>query len=56
MAILKEVFKSLGLEHERIKLKWISASEGKKFAEHSNEFTDKISNIGENPIKKNIFL
>ncbi len=53
---MKEVFKSIGLDDERIKLKWISASEGKKFAEFSNEFTEKIISLGENNIKKEIFL
>jgi len=56
MVILKEVFKSLGLEDERIKLKWISASEGKKFAELGNNFTEEITSQGENPVKKVIFL
>ena len=55
-AILKKVFESLGLEGERMKLSWISASEGPKFARVGNEFTEKIINMGENPTKKMIFL
>lgn len=55
-AILKEIFDTLGLETERLKLSWISASEGSKFARVIKEFTEKIQIMGENPAKKKIFL
>jgi len=55
-AILKKVFESLGLEGERLRLSWISASEGPKFARVGNELTEKIKNMGENQTKKMIFL
>ena len=55
-AILKKVFETLGLESERLRLSWISASEGPKFARVSTEFTEKIKSLGENPTKKRIFL
>lgn len=55
-AILKKVFQSLGLEVERLRLSWISASEGPKFAQVSKEFTGKIQSMGENSAKKEIFL
>ncbi len=55
-AILLQVFGSLGLETERLKLAWISASEGSKFARVSEEFTKKIESMGENQAKKKIFL
>ncbi len=55
-AILKKVFESLGLEADRLRLSWISASEGQKFARVSEEFTEKIKSLGENPTKKKIFL
>jgi len=54
--ILKKVFESLGLEAERFRLSWISASEGPKFARVSKEFTEKIKSMGENPTNKKIFL
>ncbi len=56
MAIVKEVFNSLGLDDERFRLTWISASEGQKFAQVSTEFTNTILDKGENPTKKRIFL
>ncbi len=55
-AILKKVFESLGLEAERLRLAWISASEGSRFARVSSEFTEKIESLGENPTKRKIFL
>jgi len=55
-AILKGVFDTLGLESERLKLSWISASEGPKFAQVANEYTEEITKMGENPSKKKMFL
>ena len=55
-AILDTVYKSLGLEAGRFRLSWISASEGPKFARVSNEFSEKITGLGENPTRKKIFL
>lgn len=55
-AILQRVFQSLGLEAERLKLAWISASEGLKFAKVGTEFTEKIKEMGENPVEREIFL
>lgn len=56
MKIVKELFKSLGLDDERFRLSWISASEGQKFARVSSEYTETISKKGKNPTKNNIFL
>ena len=56
MAIVKEIYKTLGLDDQRMRLTWISASEGQKFAQVSNEFTQKIKELGENPTKKQIFI
>ncbi len=55
-AIFKKVFDTLDLETERLKLSWISASEGPKFARTIQEFTEQIKILGENPTKKKIFL
>ena len=56
VAILKRVFELLGLEEGRIRLSWISASEGPKFARVCNEFTEVIKSLGENTTKRTIFL
>jgi len=38
---------------EKKKYEWISASEGSKFAEVVNEFTENIYALGPNPMKGN---
>lgn len=44
----------MGIEPERLKLEWISASEGKQFAELINSFTQSITELGPSKMKKNI--
>ncbi len=44
-----EALKLLGWEVERFRLEWISASEGKRFAQIMTNFTEKIRELG--PIK-----
>ena len=41
----QEILKMMGLE-KRFKVVWISASEGKRFAEVITEFTDNIKKVG----------
>jgi F420-non-reducing hydrogenase iron-sulfur subunit len=55
-AVLKKVVEGLGLESDRLRLSWISASEGQKYARVATEFTTKIKNLGENSAKNEIFL
>jgi F420-non-reducing hydrogenase iron-sulfur subunit len=49
---LKSIFRSLGLEENRVFLKWISASEGRKFADSAKEITEEVKKMGPNPINK----
>ena len=44
--LLKKMLKQLGIEEERVRLEWISASEGAKFAEVANNFAQTIKNLG----------
>ncbi len=55
-ALLSKVFETLGLESERLRLSWISASEGPRFAKVVTEFTDKIKKMGPNSVKTEVFL
>jgi F420-non-reducing hydrogenase iron-sulfur subunit len=55
-AILKGIFDTFGLETGRLRLSWISASEGPKFAQVAQEYTDEITEMGENPAKHKMFL
>ncbi|SPD75333.1 F420-non-reducing hydrogenase iron-sulfur subunit D [uncultured Desulfobacterium sp.] len=43
------LFSMAGYNPERLRLEWISAAEGIKFAEVVNEFTEKIRNLGPAP-------
>ncbi|UCE58809.1 MAG: hydrogenase iron-sulfur subunit [Phycisphaerales bacterium] len=42
----KNVVRLLGLEEERLRLEWISAAEGVRFAKVINEFTDQVRALG----------
>jgi len=44
--LLKKTLKQLGIEEERVRLEWVSASEGAKFAEVTSNFTQAIKNLG----------
>ena len=52
MAILKTVLSTLGLEDNRVWIKWISAAEGAKFARTMNEVTESARKLGPNPMGK----
>jgi len=44
--LLKNVLPQLGIESERLKLEWISASEAPKFRNAVNGFIDEITELG----------
>ena len=50
-ANLKTVVEALGLESDRLRLRWVSASEGPRFAQVVREFTEHIGTMGPNPLK-----
>jgi len=54
-ALLKNVMEVLKLDPERLELAWISASEGKRYADVVNRFTEKIKKLGPNPINQNAY-
>jgi len=51
-AVLREIFDTLELEGERLRLSWVSASEGPRYAEVVREFSKKIKQLGPNPVKR----
>ena len=55
-ALLQKIFEDAGLESERLRLSWISASEGPRYAKAAIEFTEKIKKLGKNSVKNEIFL
>ncbi len=50
MALLKRVLVQFGIDEERVRLDWVSASEGARFATIVNEMTETIRTLG--PIKE----
>lgn len=44
--LLKRVLRQFGVDEQRLRLEWISASEGEKFARVANEFTEQIRALG----------
>jgi F420-non-reducing hydrogenase iron-sulfur subunit len=45
-AVLKELLEYVGIDPRRVRMTWVSASEGKKFAEVVKEVTDEIRELG----------
>ena len=46
VALLKKTLPQLGIESERLRLEWISASEGTKFRSAVNGFIDEVTELG----------
>ena len=51
VAILKKIFEDLDIPDERVRLKWISASEGKIFAETITNMVADLKQLGPSPMK-----
>ncbi|MBE0526195.1 MAG: hydrogenase iron-sulfur subunit, partial [Candidatus Thorarchaeota archaeon] len=47
----KKLIEQLGLDEGRVKMVFVSAAEGDKFAAEVNKFADEIRKIGPNPIR-----
>jgi F420-non-reducing hydrogenase iron-sulfur subunit len=50
--LMKRLLKEAGLEEDRLRLEWVSASEGEKFSKVVTEFTEKIRSLGPSAVKK----
>ncbi len=46
----RRLVEMLGLEPDRLRLEWISASEGDKFASSIREFVERIKQLGKSPV------
>jgi len=49
--MLKVLLKQLGIEPERLRLEWVSAAEGDRFARVIKEMTKEIKGLGPSPIE-----
>jgi len=52
IVLLWNILETLGLESERVWIRWISASEGQRFADTVKEMTMAIRKLGPNPIAR----
>jgi F420-non-reducing hydrogenase iron-sulfur subunit len=44
--LLKRVLKEFGIDEHRLRLEWVSAAEGEKFAKISTDFTEEVRALG----------
>ncbi len=49
--IMKKLLPQFGIEPERLKIEWVSASEGDKFATVIKDMTDEIKKLGPSPLR-----
>jgi F420-non-reducing hydrogenase iron-sulfur subunit len=49
--LLRRVLKEFGIEPERLRLEWISASEGDKFAAVVRSMVEDVKKLGPSPVK-----
>ena len=49
-----EILDLLGMDKRRLRLKWISASEGAVFAEEIRSYVQVLQDLGDNTLKKNV--
>jgi F420-non-reducing hydrogenase iron-sulfur subunit len=49
--LLKSLLADYGIEQERVRLEWVSASEGQRFADIVNDMTERVRSLGPSPVK-----
>jgi F420-non-reducing hydrogenase iron-sulfur subunit len=54
MTGLLPFLEAVGINKDRLRLEWVSASEGPKMAETVKSFTQTIKELGPNPIRKDL--
>ena len=50
--VLKQLLKDIGVDDQRVWVRWISASEGKKFADTVIEMTSELKKLGPNKLRE----
>jgi heterodisulfide reductase subunit A len=51
MGRVKKLVEEAGFEPRRVRLEWVSASEGQRFADLVTEFTEELRELGSSPLK-----
>ena len=54
VALLHKYMDQMGMDKSRLRLEWISAAEGEKFARVVTEFNKHLTELGPSPIKKKV--
>ena len=52
VGLLHEVIDKFGIDRDRLWLRWVAASEGNMFAEVVDEMTQKLRELGPNPLRE----
>ena len=50
--LLKKLLAGMGVEPERVRFEYISASEGQKFAQVVTDFVDELKKLGPSPVRE----
>lgn len=53
VTLLKRVLEDFGIDPERLRLEWVSASEGDRFATIVRDMVDQLKRLGPSPLKHN---
>jgi F420-non-reducing hydrogenase iron-sulfur subunit len=56
VTLFKRMLDDLGIDSRRLRLEWISAAEGKKYAQVMDEFTEQIRGLGPLQLKENTLI
>jgi len=51
ITLLKKVLQDFGIEPERVRLEWVSASEGDRFAAIVRDMVEEVKKLGPSPLK-----
>lgn len=51
MRLTQRLLAQLGIEPERLRLEWVSAAEGQRFAQVVTAFVEEVKRLGPNPLK-----
>ncbi|MCX6657255.1 MAG: hydrogenase iron-sulfur subunit [Euryarchaeota archaeon] len=54
--LMKKLLEDAGIDPKRLRLEWVSASEGEKFSKVVTEFTEQVKKLGPSNVKKDYVL
>lgn len=52
IALLKRLLPQLGIDPKRVRLEWVSAAEGQRFAQVVTDFINQVKELGPNSLKE----